>query len=77
MQIVDYTRVSKKEANSKMFVPSISHSQFVKHPLGTFCFYIYLHAGVEGLYCLIFVVLRTISKSHTIFVFCESKLSLF
>jgi hypothetical protein len=32
--IVDYTRISKKENNSKMFVPSITHSEFIKHPLG-------------------------------------------
>jgi hypothetical protein len=33
-QVVDYTRVSKKEANSKMYVPSVTHSQFLQHPLG-------------------------------------------
>ena len=34
-QIVDYTRVSKKELNSKMYVPSITHSQFVRLSSGS------------------------------------------
>lgn len=47
MQIVDYTRVSKKEANSKMFVPSISHSQFLKHQLGWFLGTVDVRKGSE------------------------------
>mmetsp|Transcript_12466 Transcript_12466/g.27976 ORF Transcript_12466/g.27976 Transcript_12466/m.27976 type:complete len:1114 (-) Transcript_12466:631-3972(-) len=35
-QVADYTRVSKREASAKMFVPSVTHSQFVSHPLGHF-----------------------------------------
>eukprot|EP01032_Pedospumella_encystans_P012327 gene12327-14270_t len=45
--IVDYTRVSKKEANSKMFVPSISHSQFLKHQLGWFLGTVDVRKGSE------------------------------
>lgn len=47
LQIVDYTRVSKKEANSKMFVPSISHSQFLKHQLGWFLGTVDVRKGSE------------------------------
>ena len=34
--VVDYTRVSKKEVNSRMYVPSVSHSQFLRHPIGMY-----------------------------------------
>ena len=34
--VSDYTRVSKKERDSIMFVPSVTHVQFVTHSLGYF-----------------------------------------
>ena len=39
--------MSKKEANSKMFVPSISHSQFLKHQLGWFLGTVDVRKGSE------------------------------
>jgi len=47
-QVVDFTRVSKKEANSKMYVPSISHSQFLTHSsMGSFMATVDVRKGVE------------------------------
>jgi hypothetical protein len=47
--VSDYTRVSKKERDSIMFVPSVSHVQFVTHSLGYFLATVEVRQGNERL----------------------------
>jgi hypothetical protein len=52
--------VSKKEAHSKMYVPSVSHSQFLQHPLGMTCFII-----MCGDYFMVRVLLSALFAGRT------------